>query len=193
MFVFRVENGGIVITGYKDHRAKEIHIPSQIDGLPVTESGEYAFLGCFALTTVEIPNEVVAIRDKAFQGCRSLTTIKFSENIETIGTSSFEGCKSLTYVNLPVKLATIGTDAFYYCESLAVIELHANVSKIGDRAFGKCESLTRIVVAPNNRRYKSVDGILYSKNGKTLVCFPANKQIKNFQVPEGVTTIGNTG
>ena len=52
-----------------------------------------------------------------------------------------------------------------------------------------CESLTSISVDPNNKYLKSVDGILYSKDGKELVCYPAGKSSSTFDIPEGTETI----
>ena len=51
-------------------------------------------------------------------------------------------------------------------------------------------SLEYISVHPDNPSYKSVDGVLYSKDGKTLIQYPACKSGVTFTVPEDVTSIG---
>ena len=79
--------------------------------------------------------------------------------------------------------------AFNGCDSLKSISIPESVTEIDAGAFGDCSKLENIFVNENNTAYKSVDGILYSKDGKTLVRFPINKKIISFTVPDGVTTI----
>ena len=56
-------------------------------------------------------------------------------------------------------------------------------------AFYFCYSLEEINVDSNNPHWKSVDGVLYTKDMKTLHTFPSGKRCAEFNVPEGVTTI----
>ncbi|MBR5173771.1 MAG: leucine-rich repeat domain-containing protein, partial [Clostridia bacterium] len=63
---------------------------------------------------------------------------------------------------------------------------------IGDYNFAGCTSLTSISVGENNLKYMSIDGNLYSKDGKTLIKYAAGKKYATFEIPEGVTTIGYT-
>ena len=50
--------------------------------------------------------------------------------------------------------------------------------------------LTEINVSDDNEHYKSIDGILYSKDGSELICYPSGKIETEFVVPESVTSIG---
>ena len=63
-----------------------------------------------------------------------------------------------------------------------------SVTSIGDRAFSSCSSLQTINVDSDNTAYKSDNGILFDKDGKTIVCYPAGKG--SYTIPDGVTTIG---
>ena len=45
-------------------------------------------------------------------------------------------------------------------------------------------------VSPKNQKFMAKDGVLFSKNGKKLISFPANKRKETYQIAEGVTTIG---
>ncbi len=58
----------ITITGY-DGTVAEVEIPAEIDGLPVTYIGNYAFDYCELLTSVIIPDSVTSIGDYAFNCC----------------------------------------------------------------------------------------------------------------------------
>ena len=50
-------------------------------------------------------------------------------------------------------------------------------------------SVENFIVAEGNSYFKSVDGVIYSKDGKTLVCYPCEKKADNYVVPDGVTKI----
>ena len=43
----------------------------------------------------------------------------------------------------------------------------------------------------NNLNYKSIDGNLYSKDGKTLIQYAIGKTATSFVIPDSVTTIGD--
>ncbi len=52
------------------------------------------------------------------------------------------------------------------------------------------DQLEEIVVAPDNPYFKSVDGVLFTADMKTLLYYPAAKQGFHYDVPEGILTIG---
>ncbi len=56
----------VEITGHTDDLPSKVIIPSEIDGLPVTSIGEWAFCGCSGLTSVTIPDSVTSIGEWAF-------------------------------------------------------------------------------------------------------------------------------
>ena len=95
----------------------------------------------------------------------------------------------ITYEGEEYVVSEISSTAFNGCDSLKSITIPESVTEIGAGAFGDCSKLENIFVNENNTAYKSVDGSLYSKDGKTLVRFPINKKIISFTVPDGVTTI----
>ena len=52
------------------------------------------------------------------------------------------------------------------------------------------DGLQQFVIAESNEVYKTVDGILYTKNGEMLVLYPNGMDASAFELPEGVTYIG---
>ncbi len=52
-------------------------------------------------------------------------------------------------------------------------------------------ALTEINVSEYNEKYKTIDGVLYSKDGSKLICYPLGKSEIEFVVPESVTSIGH--
>lgn len=114
--------------------------------------------------------------------------VEIGEGVTGIGTYAFSDSKLLKTINLPDTLTSIGDDAFSGCTGLTDIELPAGLSDIGSNAFSGCTSLKRLSVSAENLTYSAVDGVLYSKDGTTLIKVP-NGLSGSFTVPEGVTTI----
>lgn len=48
-----------------------------------------------------------------------------------------------------------------------------------------------VEVSPSNKNYKSIDGVVFSMNGKELVYYPNNKAETEYKIPEGVESIDN--
>ncbi len=71
------------------------------------------------------------------------------------------------------------------------VTLSSTVSEIATFAlYGK--SITEYKVDEDNPYFTSVDGVLYSKDMKTIVAYPAGKATDTFTIPDTVTTIGKT-
>ena len=174
---------------YKMRGVRNVIIPSSFISI-----GFYAFAYCDSLTGITIPSSVTSIGDYAFAYCDSLTSITIPSSITRIGWYAFVYCYSLTTVIFEEnsKLTSIGYDAFAYCYSLTGITIPSSVTSIGNRAFYSCDSLISIIVDANNENYKSVDGNLYTKDGKTLIQYAIGKKDTSFIIPDGVTSIGDS-
>ena len=59
------------------------------------------------------------------------------------------------------------------------------------KAYHLFPNLEKFRVHPENRYYKEIDGVLYSKNGEILLCCPVSYQTVNgeFHIPEGVKMV----
>ena len=71
------------------------------------------------------------------------------------------------------------------------VTIPETVTFIGDYAFSGCTSLIRISVNAENTAYKTVDGNLYTIDGKILMQYAIGKIESSFVIPEGVTTISS--
>ena len=63
------------------------------------------------------------------------------------------------------------------------------VTSINVGSLKYCRKLMSINVDENNVNYKSINGNLYSKDGKTLIRYAAGKANTSFAIPSGVMTI----
>ena len=77
---YEVVGEEVVITGVNGE-PKNIIIPEEIEGYPVTEIEDYAFEGCTGLTSIPIPNSVTTIGDYVFYGCSNLQEMTVSEKL----------------------------------------------------------------------------------------------------------------
>jgi len=64
------------------------------------------------------------------------------------------------------------------------------VTSLGDGTFADCSSFTSINVDSNNGYYKSVNGVLFSKDGKELVAYPGGNE-RDYTIPDSVISIGD--
>lgn len=135
-----------------------------------------------------LASDFFEIPDNLFHGCNSLEKIILPQATQRVGESAFEACINLQNVILPEKLQTISKSAFYGCSNLKSIHIPQGVKHIGGWAF-VCENLTDISVSSENKNFKSIDGILYTADGKTLVKYPANKKMDSLKIKDGVTNI----
>ena len=111
--------------------------------------------------------------------------------VKEIKLSAFYNNDKIIKVKIPDSVTSIGSNAFAYCDSLVSVTIGNGVTSIGSYAFYDCKSLTNITVNSNNLTYQSIDGNLYSKNGKTLIQYAIGKTDESFTIPSSVTSIGS--
>jgi hypothetical protein len=71
------------------------------------------------------------------------------------------------------------------------ITIPDSVTEISEDAFCLSTSISEFFVDDDNQHYKSVDGVLYSKDGKVLIRYPQTKADDTFVVPDGVEVIAS--
>ena len=157
----------------------------------VTTIGKRAFRGCTNLTSIEIPDSVTYIGDYCFWNCNRLQKIKLSKKIQTINQGLLEGCSSLTEIEIPEGVESIGYAAFRSCDKLTTITLPASLTYITGSALTRLSRLTEVKVADGNNSFKFENGMLLSKDGKTM--YMALLTLTEINVPNGVVSIIGDG
>lgn len=157
----------------------------------VTTIGKRAFYGCTNLTSIEIPDSVTYIGEYCFWNCNRLQKIKLSKKIQTINPYLLYGCSSLTEIKIPEGVKSIGYAAFSYCNKLTTITLPASLTYITGSALTRLSRLTEVKVADGNNSFKFENGMLLSKDGKTM--YMALLTLTEINVPNGVVSIVGDG
>jgi hypothetical protein len=104
--IINVEAGNSAYTGqdgvlYNTGKTTLIQYPAGKSGGftildSVTSIGDYAFAGCYGLTSATIPNSVMSIGSNAFYYCTGLTSVTIPASVTGIGRSAFLYCRDLT-------------------------------------------------------------------------------------------------
>ncbi len=151
-------------------------------GCMLTHIGKYAFANG-NLKNLKIPKTVALIDESAFEGSQ-FDEVEYEENGVDL---SFE------------------KNVFRNCTLLETMYFPANVIKIGDGIFSGCKVLREVVVAEENERYATFDGVLFGnllddkgspvldETGKAIldiiIYYPAGKT-DGFTLPSSITKIG---
>ncbi len=167
------------ITKYNGN-AWSVNIPKQIDGYTVVGIGDSAFrdkgvgyvnipdavktiswgafMDCYNLKTVTIPNSLTTLGTWAFNGaaiesiyipkalkncssypvfggCHNLKTVTFEEGITEIIDYLFYGCPGVEKITLPNTVTAIGEYAFKDCVNLKTISIPNTLTSLGTWAF----------------------------------------------------------
>ena len=154
----------------------------------LTTIGENAFEMCSSLDEVELPDSVTSLGQYAFFQCDDLDRIVLSDNITALYSSTFFDCDALKEIVLPANLIFLGDTAINSCDSLKSITLPASLKSLGASPLANNISLENILVAEGNTAFKSVDGVLFSADGKLLHCYPAGRG-GSYRIPDGTQTI----
>ena len=155
-------------------------------GNSVVSIGERAFERS-GITSITLPDTVTEIGAEAFYLCRQLASVHISSGVRVIPKRAFWECTALKSIEIPNTVTEIARGAFMDT-GLTSIHIPAGVTMIGVRAL-RSYSMQAITVDADNPIYKDVDGVLFSKDGKTLVRFPTGRS-GSYAVPDGVVVIG---
>ena len=172
------EDGSATVTGYRGDES-DVVIPSELDGHPVTAIG----FDCDVPNTYYLSN----IRYGVFTGNSDVTDVVIPDGVTGIGDCAFYACRNLTRVSIPESVTHIGDLAFAACQSMTDLTLPAGVSGLGANPFSGCACVT---VSPDHPYLEMIDGVLFTKEDRTLVSYPLGNQAVLYTIPEGTRRIG---
>ncbi len=153
---------------------------------PVTEIDEQALYRSENLTSVILPDGVETIGAYSFTGCSSLGSVSFGSNVTAIESNAFDGCH-LETVNLPGSLTFLGEDAFK-ANPLTTVAIPASLTTTVKNPFLDCSNLTSFT---GNNSLVSSDGLALINSSGELISYALAATTGEYQVPDGVVTLGN--
>lgn len=87
-------------------------------------------------------------------------------------------------------ITSVSDYCFYCCTGLESIEIPESVEYIGAWAFYGSDSLEKFIVSENNAYYVSDEnGVLYSKDMKNLIQYPAGNNSQSYKIKNGVEVL----
>lgn len=144
----------------------------------VVEIGRNCFDGCGELTSVTMPEGLLAINDYAFRKCNKLTTVKVPESVVYFAQGMFNQCALLEKVDLSSKTTRVENITFQKCPKLNEVILPAGVEYVGASCFSDCPELTEV---------KNADKLKVIMSGAFK-----NTPKLNLVLPTGLTTLENS-
>lgn len=117
-------------------------------------------------TTVNIPSEIDG------------------KTVTALGFGLFSSSTKTRTVVIPDSVVSM--DGTLKMSEVKNVHLGAGVEKIRSGEFYSVESIS---VSEGNPNFASVDGVLYDKAMKSLICVPTGKEYGQFKIPEGVEEI----
>ena len=183
----------------------------------VSYVGKYAFASMTNLKYVSINAKAPRIMDYSFNDTNGITDFTYNgsytewENSgwkmidalnkddirnyldQKVENKAFKGfTTSGTSLSIAPFVTSISSGAFNENNSMASIGLPKSLGTYQVDVFDKCENLQSFFIDEDATNYKTVDGVLYSKNGKTLWRYPINKSGTSYTIASGVTKVGNS-
>ena len=174
------------------------------------------FWQCGNIAEITFPASLKEIGESAFEGLNGVENLVFTEGLETIGDFAFAyagiGIETITFpstlkyigkyafmenyvlkeLNFVEGLEVLDEGAFFYNTNLRTVTIPSTLKSIGFDCFTSSDSkFDTLIVSEDNPTFSLVDGILFSKDQKTIVFCPAKKTFENgiYTVPNGVERI----
>ena len=167
--------------------------------------GDRAFYDCEGLQTITLGKSIANIGEDAFGNCVSLKEINVDSQNPHITNNNNDGvlytkdmktliayppAKEGESFSIPEGITTVNMVAFSDCSNLKSLTIPKSVETLQILFIANCKKLEQINVDPANPNFASVDGVLYTKDLKQLICFPAGKDATNYTFPSETTEIG---
>ncbi len=177
---------------YNKNKDKLIYVPVNKGLESFTVSAKVKTIGSNALRYITLKSltlsegiETIEKHGIAVNGIKELIIPASVSEIKDYGIYHCEELEKLTIREGALK--ALNTLAVSSCDKLKEIIIPANVQSIG--CFYDDRALEKITVDTDNAFYKTVDGVLFSKDGKTLFRFPPAKTSSRYVVPSDVKVI----
>lgn len=181
-------------------KAENQEIPSELDGHTVSSIGNRAFAGNNKIVSIDIPNSIIFVENNPFSGCSSLMYFSVAPDHPTLAVNDgvlFQEKKLICYpsnkkervYSIPDGTQEIGDYAFSNCKNLVDVTIPDSIIHIDNIPFIYCNNLSAIHVSPDHPLFADIKGVLFQKDEKRLVCYPAKRRDESYSIPKGILEI----
>ena len=118
---------------------------------------------------------------------RAVRSVRFPDTLTYIGAEAI-AFPQLDELRLPPSLETM-SDYAIYAGSIGRLVIPAGYT--GSLDVTERTVIDGYEVEEGNPRYRSVDGVLFSADGKTLIRYPNGRKALHYDVPQGVETLAD--
>ena len=150
--------------------------------------GKYSFAGCDnLLEEIVFPEGLEKIDENAFYFCENIKKLPLPDSLKVIEESAFDnsGASSVD-IQLSKDLEVIKDNAFSVVNCIEEMHIHSKLKEIGENAFPR--KINVFKADEDNEFFTVKDGILYSKDMKTLI--HASMEVNGkVIIPNGVEVI----
>ena len=177
----------------------------------VTSIPNSCFDSCAKLVSLSNIDEITKIGSSAFYGTafnKVDSTNLLKSKVTSIGSNAFFNLPNLTEVTIPGNVKTVDFQAFRNNLKLEKVTIEEGVTKLGDNVFAACPKLEEVVfpstlveygsgskglfsygvsieninLGENVTKYKSVDGVVYTKDLSKLVEYPLGNKRESYKI-----------
>lgn len=154
------------------------------------------------LEELRLPDSLETIGVGVFAYCFNLKTLYIGPNVKEIGDGSFWATDDLEEIivdpanewfevkdGLLIDKSESKVLAYEHKKSTNEITIPADIKEIDDETLDG--ALSRINVEDGNEFYTSINGCLYTKDGKKLCRVPGKMELEDFAFADGVEEIGD--
>jgi hypothetical protein len=169
--------------------------------LSVTSIQAWAFNACTSLTSARVPYGAEVSGDTAFLASTAIerfgpTFGDFGYTFTSAGSEVaiwvYSGTAETVVIPEAIggkPVTKIAQDLFANHSEITSVTIPSGVTTLPQNVFQGCTSLTALEVGASHPVFSSVGGVLFNKEGTTLVRYPIGKS-GSYQVPSTVTSIG---
>ena len=169
---------------FKNNTTLETVIIQERNGEGVEYIGQYAFEGCSNLQSINLPDTITTIAYQCFRNCTKLDNVKLPNKLITLSSQTFQNCTNLKNLELSENLETLAYESLLNT-SLTKLKFPPNLKRIEGGALS-VRTLEEIDTSENNY-YEFKNGVLYSKDLKTLLVALSN--VTSINIENSVETI----
>lgn len=144
--VFTAKFRGTIVPEYAFAYLAELTSVDMPDN--VIAIGDNGFYRCPKLSLTSLPSGITSLGDYAFADCSMLTLTSLPSGITSIGQYAFNNCPRLALTTLPSGITSLPIAAFQYCPKIALTTFPSGMTSIGDYAFRNCYQLSSITLPP---------------------------------------------